>query len=1062
MKKLILLLALSIVAFQPRAFAQADRATIAGQAVDSSGSAVVGAEVRIVNVDTNLTLDTVVNETGNYRFVAVPVGMYTLTATAPGFQTYERQNIQANGNQTTIVEIAFQVGAVSETVTVVAGAVPLISPESSEVGVVVESKKFLNLPLTLGGGIRNPSSFIKLAPGVASTSTWNKSINGGRQFDDETYFDGIALSRGDLSNDGEVNPSVDAIAEFKLISNNYSAEYSHAVGGITSFTLKSGTNQIHGTAFHFFRNDKLDARSFFSADKSPVRQNEWGGTIGGPMVKNRTFWFFSFDQFYRRGGQVSGLNTLPTAQMQQGDFGELVTEANRPIYDPATTTVGANGATRNPFPNAVIPESRWSRVTSVMLPYHPKPSLPGIAQNDIAPLSSNFQDHRTLGFKLDHRINDKHRISGMFNATDRPAQKSPGPSRLIPVGDTTALANYNIQRVTTRIIHANIDSTLSPTTLNNIRIGYSRFRNPNFSESFNQGWLGPDGGKLGLTGLPFDLFPTIQFDTEGYTRYGDNIASDNFFNTATLGDTATLIRGSHTIKIGAEWQYHQDNFRNFGNGGGDFRFRRNGTGNPQAFDTTGDAWASFLLGEVNNASTTYRASQPTGRYTNWGFFIDDSWKVTSKLTLNLGLRMEMFSTHSEPAGRLSYIDLNRPNAEAGNLPGELVFAGDQVPKRLLKPLLWNPAPRLGFAYKLDSKTVVRAAIGIFNGNYTNNSNGIPSTGFQTDVSFATGNNGINPAFNWDNGFPQNFQAPPNFSPYQLNGQNARAVIRDDYSIPYKTQWNLTIERQFGDDLGVSVAYVANKGTHLATTNRISEVPAQYRSLPENVLRANINSALAAQNGFGEPFPGFSDLWGSRATVAQSLRLYPQFGNLDLYGDNLGNSNYNSFQSKIDKRYKGGLSGTFAYTWSKNLDDLNFQSYNHRDYSYSDQDHTHVVSLSFLYQLPFGKGKKLLSGASGAIDKIVGGWQIGGVGFYSSGQRLAVTTNNTLPYFNASRRPDIISNDIRTNVSMSDFDPAKDRFLNPAAFSNPAPGQFGNSAPRLNVRGRPPSTSRSRS
>ncbi|MEZ5393531.1 MAG: carboxypeptidase-like regulatory domain-containing protein [Bryobacterales bacterium] len=248
MKKLILLLALSIVAFQPRAFAQADRATIAGQAVDSSGSAVVGAEVRIVNVDTNLTLDTVVNETGNYRFVAVPVGMYTLTATAPGFQTYERQNIQANGNQTTIVEIAFQVGAVSETVTVVAGAVPLISPESSEVGVVVESKKFLNLPLTLGGGIRNPSSFIKLAPGVASTSTWNKSINGGRQFDDETYFDGIALSRGDLSNDGEVNPSVDAIAEFKLISNNYSAEYSHAVGGITSFTLKSGTNQIHGTA----------------------------------------------------------------------------------------------------------------------------------------------------------------------------------------------------------------------------------------------------------------------------------------------------------------------------------------------------------------------------------------------------------------------------------------------------------------------------------------------------------------------------------------------------------------------------------------------------------------------------------------------------------------------------------------------------------------------------------------------------------------------------------------------------------------------------------------------
>ena len=1048
----IVLVVLSIVMLQPGAFAQGDRATIAGLAVDSTGAAVVGAEVSIVNVDTNLTLDTVTNETGNYRFVAVPVGNYTLYATAAGFQTYERQNIQANGNQTTVVGVDFTVGSVNETVTVSAAAIPLISPESSEVGVVVESKKFLNLPLTLGGGIRNPSSFIKLSPGVASTSTWNKSINGGRQFDDETYFDGIALSRGDLSNDGEVNPSVDAIAEFKLISNNYSAEYSHAVGGITSFTLKSGTNQLHGTGFHFLRNDKLDARSFFSADKSPVRQNEWGGTLGGPLVKNRTFWFFSFDQFYRRGGQVSGLNTLPTGRMQTGDFGELITEANRPIFDPATTAQGPNGATRSPFPNAIIPNSRFSRVTSVMLPFHPTPSLPGIAQNDIAPLASNFQDHRHTGFKMDHRINDMHRISGMFNYTDRPAQKSPGPSRLIPVGDTTALANYNIQRVTTRMIHTNIDSTLNATTLNNIRIGFSRFRNPNFSESFNEGWLGPDGGKLGLTGLPFDLFPTIRFDTEGYTRYGDDIASDNFFNTFTLGDTATLIRGSHTIKIGAEWQYHQDNFRNFGGGGGDFRFRRNGTGNPMAFNNTGDAWASFLLGEVNNASTTYRASQPTGRYTNWGFFIDDSWKVTPKLTLNLGLRMEMFSTHNEPAGRLSYIDLNSPNAEAGGIPGVLVFAGDQVPNRILEPLMWNPAPRLGFAYKLDSSTVIRAGIGIFNGNYTNNSNGIPSTGFQTDVSFATGDNGVNSAFNWDNGFPQNFEAPPNFSQFQLNGQNARAVIRDDYNMPYKVQWNLTIERQFANDVGVSVAYVANKGTHLATTNRISEIPAQYRDLPENVLRANINSELAQQNGIGAPFAGFSELWGSRATVAQALRPYPQFGNLDLYGDNVGNSHYHSFQTKIDKRYKGGLTGTFAYTFSKNLDDTNFQSFNLREYSFSDQDFPHIVSMSFLYELPFGKEKKFLTGSSGAVNKLVSGWQVAGVGFYSSGQRLGVTTNNTLPFFNSARRPNLVSDNIRSNVSMSAFDPATDLYLNPAAFSNPGPGQFGNAPVRLGVRG----------
>lgn len=1034
------------------AFAQGARGTITGLATDTSGAAVVGAQITIVNHATNLTLKTVSNETGNYRLVAVPIGIYTLTAKLKGFQTLERQEVQAQTNQTTMINIEFVVGAVTETVTVSGAAIPLISTETSEVGLVVESRKFLNLPLTLGGGIRNPSTFIRLSPGVATTSTWNKSINGGGQFDDGVYYDGIA------NNDGKVSPSVDAIVEFKLISNNYSAEYSHAMGGITSFTLKSGTNQIHGTGFEFFRNDKLDARSFFSAKKGPVRQNEWGGSIGAPFMfpgyngSNRTFWFFSFDQFYRRGGQTTTLNTLPTALMQQGDFSELIEQANRPIFDPQTTRSGPNGFERDPFPNAIIPENRWSSVSKVMLPFHPKPRLGGIAQNDPAPLSSNFQDHRHGGAKVDHLFNDKHRISGLFNFTDRPAQKSPGPSRLIPVGDTTALANYNIQRVTTRLWGVNIDSTLSATTLNNIRLGFSRFRNPNFSESFNQGWVQPDGGKLGLKGLPFDLFPTIRFDTEGYTRYGDSIASDNFFNTVTAGDTMTMIRSTHTFKFGAEWQYHQDNFRRSGSGGGDFRFRRNGTGDPQNFGRTGDAWASFLLGEVNNASTTFRGSQPTGRYTNWGFFAEDIWKVTPKLTLNLGLRWEVFSTHSEPAGRLSYIDLNRPNDEAGGLPGLLVFAGTDVPNRILDVLWANPAPRVGFAYKVNDNTVIRAGVGIFNSNYTNLSNGIPATGFNTNVSFRTGNSGVTPAFNWDNGFPQDFSLPPNFSPFQLNGLSAKAVIRDDYDLPRKAQWNFTIEREFNDDVAISLAYVGNKATHVRTTNEINEIPDARKSLPQAVLRANINSDLARNNGIVEPFAGFSQLFGSRATVAQALRPFPQFTSLSLFGDNVGNSNYQSFQMKIDKRYKGDLSGTLAYTWSKNLSDTNFQSFNQREYSYAEADRPSVLSLSFLYELPVGNGKHFLFSSGGAANKILGGWQLAGVGFFSSGSRLNVTTNNTLPFFNSSRRPNIVSSKIRSNVDISDFDPATDVYLNRDAFENPGPGQFGNAPPRLNIQG----------
>jgi hypothetical protein len=737
--------------------------------------------------------------------------------------------------------------------------------------------------------------------------------------------------------------------------------------------------------------------------------------------------------------------------MQSGDFSELP----RQIFDPATTGAGADGTiTRTPFANAVIPQTRWSRVSSAMLPFHPKPELPGVTANSVAPLSSNFQDHRHGGAKGDHIFTDKHRMSFMFNFTDRPAQKSPAPSRLRPVGDTTALANYNIQRVTTRVMHFNFDSSLSPTTLNHIGLGFSRFRNPNFSESFEQGWVQPNGGKLGLTGLQFDLFPTVQFNTEGYTRYGDNIASDNFFNTFTALDTATMIRGNHTIKVGAEWQYHQDNFRQFGTGGGDFRFVRNGTGNPQSFTNTGDAWASFLLGEVNSASAFFKATDSSGRYTNWGFFVDDSWKASANLTLNFGLRWEIISPHADPAGRLSYVDISQPNSQAGGLPGVLVFGGAEGFGNRMLDILWvNPAPRFGFAYRLKNDFVVRGGIGVFNSNFINQGLGLPATGFSTNAAFATGDNGITPAFNWDGGFPQNFQAPPNLSPFQVNGQNGTVVLPSDYDLPRKLQWNFTIEKQFADDLSLSASYVANKGTHLYENQQINQIPDAATELPASVLRARVGSEAANQAGVGEPFPGFLSLWGSRGTVAQALRPYPQFGNLGIYGSTYGNSSYHSFQFKMDKRYRGGLSGTLAYTWSKFLSDSRqfdslggVQNSYLREKSYSVNDLPHILTFSLLYRLPFGPGQKFAGTSTGVGRVLVEGWQLGVVNSYSSGDRLNVSTNNNLPYFNAGLRPDLVSSNARSGVSMSDFDPALDQYLDRAAFANPAAGLYG-SAPR---------------
>ncbi|MEZ5392204.1 MAG: carboxypeptidase-like regulatory domain-containing protein [Bryobacterales bacterium] len=294
--RLLLLLALSATA----AFGQAAGGSISGLTLDSSGAAVPGAEITVTHTETGVSHATQSNESGIYRFPNLPIGLYALRAQAEGFQSYERSQVQVQISQTTTVDINFELGAVTETVTVSGMAAPLIQTEKTDVGLVVESKRFLQLPLTLGGGIRNPSSFIKLAPGVSGTSTWNKSVSGGGSFQDQTYYDGISLSRGDLSNDGEVNPPVDSIGEFKLITNNYSAEYSHALGAVTSFTLKSGTNELHGSGWEFFRNDKLDARGFFNSQKAPVRQNEWGVTSGGPVYipkvydgRNKTFWFYS-------------------------------------------------------------------------------------------------------------------------------------------------------------------------------------------------------------------------------------------------------------------------------------------------------------------------------------------------------------------------------------------------------------------------------------------------------------------------------------------------------------------------------------------------------------------------------------------------------------------------------------------------------------------------------------------------------------------------------------------------------------------------------------------------
>jgi len=764
--------------------------------------------------------------------------------------------------------------------------------------------------------------------------------------------------------------------------------------------------------------------------------------------RNKTFWFFSFDQFYIRGGQLSGLNTNATGKMLAGDFSELTV----PIADPRSTAINSSGvATRSAFPGNLIPKTAFSNVTSKMLPFYPPAELPGLTGNSIAPLGSPRADQRTSGFKIDQTIHSNHRLSGMFNYTDRPSQKSPAPSRLLPVGNTTAVANYNFQVVTTRLIRVNYDWTISPTMVNHIGSGFSRFRNPNFSLSYNDGWVQPDGGKLGLRGLQYDLFPTVMF-SQNYTRLGDDIASDNYFTTLALLDNLTWIRSRHTLKMGFEVQVHRDNFRNFGNGGGTFNFNQLETAMPGVANS-GSPIASWLLGAVDTGTAYFRDSLPGGRYKYYGWFLDDTYKLTTKFTLNLGLRYEIQSPSADPLGRLSYMDPSVPNPGAGGRLGAYVFGGTgqgrQGWTQLFDTHYKNFAPRVGIAYNFMKGTVLRGGYGIFYKEYIDQGVGRPQTGFSITPSFVSADAGITPAFYWDAGFPQNFSHPPQLTPTVANGQTAAIVQKaTGGTIPYSQQWNMTLERQFGDKLLVSAAYVGNKVTHMYDSLSVNQVNPSFYGLGATTLGALINSPAAQAAGIGEPFPGFVALYGSRATVAQALRPFPQYQAITTAAAPYANSTYNSFQLKVDKRLSHGLTGTLAYTRSKMLSDgVGFSTSNNavirqdllkREKFLYPTDQPTILTVSFNYAIPFR-------------HRLAGGWSVAAVGAYSTGYAIPVYygTNVNSFVFNGGQRPNLTGAPLlEENAS---FDPNAQFFLNRAAFAAPPSLTFGNAPAYLPAR-----------
>ena len=1022
-------------------YAQTDRGIITGVVGDLTGAVVPSVQISVRNEATGIESKTVSGSAGTYTLPVLPIGSYTLTAQMTGFKTYIRNRVPVQVAQTTRVDLVLEVGGVEERVTVTAET-PLLNMDTSDLGIVVNQEKFVNLPLTLGGDIRNASSFIFLSPGV-SGNTWEKHIGGGGAFSDAVYLDGVALN-AQPNADGQYNPSVDAIAEFKLITNDYAAEYGHALAGVTSFTLKSGTNSLHGSLFEFFRNEKLDARGFFGLVKPPTRQNEFGGTIGGPIRKNKTFYFASVDTFRRRQGNTQQLTTIPVPEFLRGDFSRGTSD----IYDPASTSTGSGGTTRTLFPNRTIPQNRISPISAKIAAYIPAPTYPGITNNYLAIPGSLMQDAHNATLKMDHQVTQAHKVYGTFIFTNRPniggGNSVEGPAE-----------NHSTQNLNSRLVRISEDWIINPTTINHFVASMDRVLSGLRSVSYNQGWR----DKLGVRGVLGDFFPTVVFN-QGFLQWGQPSAYQNNMTKFGVDDGLSLIRGKHAIKVGFEYLRNRHNDSGQNNSGGTFTFSNLETARPGQ-SSTGNAVASFLLGEVDKANARFNPAQNGVRWSYFGTYLQDDYKLTSKLTLNLGLRWEMQTPFSDPLNRLSYLDPLKPNPGAGNRPGAYVFLGsgpglsgfDRIAN-----IKWKDfGPRFGFAYNVARNTVVRGGYGIFYWGENRSGIGIPSDGFNVVATFASADTGITPAFNWESGFPQNFTHPPDTSPTVMNGQKGKGSLRDRAGVfPYSQQWNFTLERQIGQSTSIRAGYVGVKGSRLSAQDAVdwNQVDPKYLSLG-TTLNANIASAQAQAAGIAAPFPGFVGLWGKQATVAQALRPFPQYGGISELGASYGSSNYHSLQVHAQKRMARGLDLSVSYTLAKMIDDTRQLSSGVEQQNYYDRraersisvyDQPHILAISYLYELPFGPGKPYGSALGGVGKRLVGGWNLSGIQRYTSGLPQSLAVTNTLPIFNGSLRPNAVAGAaLRGEVGPGGFDPKRDRWINPAAFSTPAAFTFGNTS-----------------
>ncbi len=1043
MKRILLLLSLAASVV----FAQGDRSALDGTVTDSTGAPVPGATVLIVETQTNLENRVVTNDSGVYRVPYLAPGTYRINVSKQGFRGAVSEGVLLRVAQTLTVDFKLEVGQITETVNV-SGEAPQIETGASEIGRYVSEKEFDTWPVAVADGRRQIQSFIfRSLPGTVG-GEFRGSINGGQPYSHEILIDGMALGRFDLNggSNNEMSPSAEAVNEFKLQTGTMGAQYGGGQTAVANFAIKSGTNDLRGTAYSYLQNDVLRANSFnnnaIGRRRNPFKQINYGGSVGGPILlpkiyngRNRTFFFFSYEATRTRDFTPGGFITLPTVDFKRGDFSRLLNPAGtgdsrsgsvvgtdalgRPvpfgqIYDPSTTRT-VNGATvRDPFPGNIVPQGRWNPVSRNILNLAPiTDPLNNNLLNNMISLGACCPvfDEKMYSGKFNHVISDRHRMNAYISINDRVRNNSPGGRWGAPPNTPTGV--YQLQSTPGLIGRVAHDWTVTPNLLNHFAIGYNRFGNINESVFVDEDWA----SRIGLRNTAPTTFPALVFLGQpilgGGIGAGGRLGSESrglSYNGSTIiQNDMTWIKGKHSVRAGFEGRFYYINNRGK-DGTGTFNFNSVQTQLPGFNAQTGHAFASFLLGAVDSTSRGINLTNPGFRVRYPAFYVSDEWKVTQKLTLNFGLRWEIIGPFTEVAGRMTNFDPNRANPRAGNRPGALVFA-DELGVRSFQSV--NPAqlsPRFGFAYAFSPRLVLRGGYGVNNLAPVTNFTAPSTFGYNGSIALNNSNTQLrfaeDPVMFLDQPYPNFNGVLPSRDPAGANGQGMTYVAPDGNRLGFMQNFNLGVQIALPASTVLEVSYIANRGQRLISRglDALNQLPVSTLAQFGDALRLpySQNPGLAPL-----PFPGFS------GTLAQALRPFPQFTAIGQFLPNFGRSSYDSLQVMANRRLTNGLQVLAAYTWSKSISDTSSaldpigaqDVYNRRlERSVTDFNIPHVLKLTYIYELPFGKGRRF--GLSGVADAILGGWTVTGVHQYRSGDALTITQSglqNVL--FNGGLRPD---------------------------------------------------------